>query len=59
MMGGFGGADPAWLGNEYQALHPETTYRNFGKSDGPQPPKRKPIRNLIRRILGRDEKQDQ
>ena len=51
--------DPAWLANERQALHSQTEHPHSGEYDGPPRPKRKPIRNLVRRILGRDEKKDQ
>lgn len=51
--------DPGRFANEHQALHPQTDHPHFGEYDGPPPPKRKPIRNLVRRILGRDEKNDQ
>ena len=50
--------DPGRFANEYQALHQQTDHPHFGEYDGPPPPKRKPIRNLVRRILGRDEKKD-
>jgi hypothetical protein len=51
--------DPARFANEHQALHSQTEHPHSGEYDGPRPPKRKPIRNLVRRILGRDEKKDQ
>jgi hypothetical protein len=51
--------DPGRFANERQALHPQTEHPHFGEYDGPSPRKRKPIRALVRRILGRDEKKDQ
>jgi hypothetical protein len=50
--------DPGRFANEYQALHPQTEHPHFGEDDGLPPRKRKPTRNLVRRILGRDEKKD-
>jgi len=51
--------DPGRFANENQALHPQTEYPHFGEYDGSSRRKRKPIRNLVRRILGRGEKKDQ
>jgi hypothetical protein len=51
--------DPARRGNEYQALHPETSHPDFGNYHGTPRPKRKRIRNLIMRVLGRSEKRDE
>ena len=51
--------DPGRFANENQALRPQTEHPHFGEYDGPSPRKRQPIRNLVRRILGRDEKKDQ
>jgi phosphatidylethanolamine-binding protein (PEBP) family uncharacterized protein len=51
--------NPGGYANEYQAMHPETTHQDFGDYNGPKPPKRKRIHNLIRRVLGKNNKQDQ
>jgi hypothetical protein len=45
--------DPARMANEQQALHP-----HYSDYNGPPPPKRKPIRNLIKFITGKKEKKD-
>jgi hypothetical protein len=51
--------DPARRGNEHQASHPQNSHPDFGNYQGPRPPKRKRIRNLIMRVLGRSEKKDE
>lgn len=45
--------NPAGLANEKEALRPPS-----GDYRGPQPPKRKPVRHLLRLLFGRPEQKE-